>query len=34
MNIALQIKYSEALNAGYLAFLKKCGYDGVELLLE
>ncbi len=34
MNISLQIKYSEASNNQYLAFLKECGYDGVELLLD
>ncbi|MBE6649678.1 MAG: sugar phosphate isomerase/epimerase [Ruminococcaceae bacterium] len=34
MDIVLQIKYSEAFDKEYLAFLKKCGYDGVELLLD
>lgn len=34
MKITLQIKYGEALDRDRLAFLKKCGFDGVELLLE
>ncbi len=34
MQIALQIKYGEARDVKYLVFLRECGYDGVELLLE
>lgn len=33
MKVTVQIKYSEA-TPDRLAFLKRCGYDGVELLLD
>ena len=33
MKLTLQIEYEKALDEKYLAFLKECGFEGVELLL-
>lgn len=34
MKVTLQIDYKKAFDTEYLSFLKKVGYDGVELLLN
>lgn len=34
MNVTIQISFVEAKNEKYLTFLKTCGYDGIELLLN
>lgn len=34
MVVTVQIKCSDALDREYLAFLKNCGYDGVELIVD
>ena len=34
MKLTLQIDYKKAFDTAYLSFLKECGYEGVELLLN